>query len=596
MIKNTIEAPLWPSVDTIPAQYPWLSADETCEVAVLGGGVTAAMCALRFAEAGIDTVLVSASPVGFGGSACSSGMMTLASGDSLVSLVEEIGAERAMSAAELLLGSLKNLEDFCASTEDGCGFHRKDSLLYTSEEACTSKLRREYSLRLHNGLDVELLNADTASEQFTFPMEAGVYTKNAAAQVDPYRLTHAAVRAAKEKGARIYENPTASAINQSAQDDITLECSTHHRIQARYVIVAAGLETHRYCGGLTQAGTTYLLATEPVEEFAGWRGTCLIHREGDARQYITVLLCFMPMSMLQCLFLSFLVTAGRPGLGLGLTVGAGFANMVLDYVFIVPLGMGIAGAALATAIGYCIPALGGLRFFSRNRSGLRFIRPRWDFTVLLKSCANGASEMVTNLASSIITVIFNLILMAWIGTDGVAAITVIMYAQFLMVAFFMGFSIGVAPVFGFHYGAGNHQYLLHIRDHCIRFVLGASVVVCAVSFLSSGLIAVIFTPEGSLSAQLVNRGMRLFSLSFLFAGYNIFASALFTALSDGRTSALISFARTFFFILAGIWLMTTLLGLDGLWLAIPFAELVTAGLSFYMIRTRFLADAQKMDE
>ena len=288
VIKNTIEAPLWPSVDTIPAQYPWLSADETCEVAVLGGGVTAAMCALRFAEAGIDTVLVSASPVGFGGSACSSGMMTLASGNSLVSLVEEIGAERAMSAAELLLGSLKNLEDFCASTEDGCGFRRKDSLLYTSEEACTAKLRREYSLRLHNGLDVELLNADTASEQFTFPMEAGVYTKNAAAQVDPYRLTHAAVRAAKEKGARIYENTTASAINQSAQDDITLECSTHHRIQARYVIVAAGLETHRYCGGLTQAGTTYLLATEPVEEFAGWRGTCLIHREGDARQYITV--------------------------------------------------------------------------------------------------------------------------------------------------------------------------------------------------------------------------------------------------------------------------------------------------------------------
>ena len=258
--------------------------------------------------------------------------------------------------------------------------------------------------------------------------------------------------------------------------------------------------------------------------------------------------------------------------------------------------MGIAGAALATAIGYCIPALGGLRFFSRNRSGLRFIRPRWDFTVLLKSCANGASEMVTNLASSIITVIFNLILMAWIGTDGVAAITVIMYAQFLMVAFFMGFSIGVAPVFGFHYGAGNHQYLLRIRDHCIRFVLGASVVVCVVSFLSSGLIAVIFAPEGSLTAQLVNRGMRLFSLSFLFAGYNIFASALFTALSDGRTSALISFARTFFFILVGIWLMTTLLGLDGLWLAIPFAELVTAGLSFYMIRTRFLADAQKMDE
>lgn len=254
------------------------------------------------------------------------------------------------------------------------------------------------------------------------------------------------------------------------------------------------------------AGVICLAFTDQVLAFLGAGADTWDH----ARQYITVLLCFMPMSMLQCLFQSFLVTAGRPGLGLGLTVGAGFANMVLDYVFIVPLGMGIAGAALATAIGYCIPALGGLWFFSRNRSGLRFIRPRWDFTVLLKSCANGASEMVTNLASSIITVIFNLILMAWIGTDGVAAITVIMYAQFLMVAFFMGFSIGVAPVFGFHYGAGNHQYLLRIRDHCIRFVLGASVVVCVVSFLSSGLIAVIFAPEGSLSAQLVNRGMRLF--------------------------------------------------------------------------------------
>ena len=348
------------------------------------------------------------------------------------------------------------------------------------------------------------------------------------------------------------------------------------------------------CRGLQHSGRARSAWPSPIRCSPSWApvptpGTT----PGSISPYCSAS-CPCPCS--SALFQSFLVTAGRPGLGLGLTVGAGFANMVLDYVFIVPLGMGIAGAALATAIGYCIPALGGLWFFSRNRSGLRFIRPRWDFTVLLKSCANGASEMVTNLASSIITVIFNLILMAWIGTDGVAAITVIMYAQFLMVAFFMGFSIGVAPVFGFHYGAGNHQYLLRIRDHCIRFVLGASVVVRAASFLSSGLIAEIFAPEGSLTAQLVNRGMRLFSLSFLFAGYDLFASALFTALSDGRASALISFARTFFFILAGIWLMTTLLGLDGLWLAIPFAELVTAGLSFYMIRTRFLADAQKMDE
>lgn len=288
MIKNTVEAPLWTSIDTIPAQYPWLAADENCEVSVIGGGIAAAMCALRFAEAGIDTVLVSASPIGFGSSAGASGMMSIAGGDCLVDLVEAIGAERAVSAASLLRESLKQIESFCAEAGNDCGFRRKDSLLYTTDVAAVAKLRREYSLRLHNGLDVELLGPDEASSQFTFAMEAGVYTKNEAAQVDPFRLTHAVIRAAKDKGARIYENTTVTAINQPGGEEVLLDCATHHRVRSRYVIVAAGLETHRFCGGLTQAGTTYLLATEPVEEFAGWRGTCLIHREGDARQYLTV--------------------------------------------------------------------------------------------------------------------------------------------------------------------------------------------------------------------------------------------------------------------------------------------------------------------
>lgn len=287
MIKNTCSTPLWPAACPAPAQYPWLAADEACEVAVIGGGVTAAMCAFRFAEAGIDTVLVSASPIGFGGSASSSGMMTLSSG-ALVDLAEAIGPERTMSAVSLLLESLGNLEGLCSSWGNSCGFRRKDSLLYTAKAEEAGKLRREYSFRLHNGMEVELLDPIAASNQFTFPMEAGVYAKNTAAQVDPYRLTQAAVHAAAEKGARIYENTAVTALNRPGEDELILECSTHRRVKARYAVMAAGLDTHRYCGGIGQIGTTYLLATEPVAEFAGWRGACLIQREGDARLYITV--------------------------------------------------------------------------------------------------------------------------------------------------------------------------------------------------------------------------------------------------------------------------------------------------------------------
>lgn len=322
----------------------------------------------------------------------------------------------------------------------------------------------------------------------------------------------------------------------------------------------------------------------------------LLGAEGETlklgREYIVILLLFTPLSILQCLFQNFFVTASRPDLGLLLTVGSGLANMVLDYVFIVPMQMGIAGAALATAAGYGIAAIGGLFFFAQNRAGLCFTWPRWDLHILVESCANGSSEMVTNLSNSVVTVVFNLLLMHWVGTEGVAAITVILYCQFLMAAFFMGFSIGVAPVFSYHYGANNFAYLRRTRDECFRFILAASVGVFALSFLLSGGIAVLFAPKGSLTAQLVDRGMRLFSFNFLFAGYNIFASALFTALSDGKTSAIISFSRTFLFLLAGIWLMTWLLGLDGLWLSIPFAELVTLLFSRWYVQHRFPVSQQ----
>ncbi len=319
---------------------------------------------------------------------------------------------------------------------------------------------------------------------------------------------------------------------------------------------------------------------DPIILFLGADDSLLSY----CREYLIILLLFAPFSVLQMLFQSFFVTAGKPGLGLSLTIFAGAANMVLDYLFIVPFKMGIAGAAFATAIGYCIPAVGGLIFFFRNKNGLYFIRPRWRWGVIWESSFNGSSEMVTNLSASVTTLLFNIMMMKFAGADGVAAITVVLYCQFLMVSLFMGFSIGVAPIISYHYGSGNKPYLKKLLKMCGGFTLAGSVVIFIVSFCCSTVIAAVFSPADSAVFPMVVHGMRLFSISFLFAGINIFGSALFTALSNGKISAAISFSRTFLFTVAGILLLSRLFGMDGLWLSIPFAEAVTVFFVLLFIR------------
>ena len=177
----------------------------------------------------------------------------------------------------------------------------------------------------------------------------------------------------------------------------------------------------------------------------------------DTVTYLRVQLCFAPMAMLQLLFESFFVTAGRPGLGLGLATAAGVTNAVLDYLYMGPMQMGILGAALGTVTGYSIPAVAGVLFFLLRRQGLRFGRPHGDLRMLGRACFNGASEMVTNLSMAVTTFLFNAIMMAYLGEAGVSAITIVLYAQFLLVALYMGFSMGVAPVFSFNRGAGRYD-------------------------------------------------------------------------------------------------------------------------------------------
>lgn len=161
----------------MPTQYPWLGENLTCTVAVVGGGLTAAMTAMRFAEAGIDTIMLSADPVGHGATSAAAGIMSIDGEEGLGALVEAIGADRAMIAAGLLRESIDNVESLCSTLGDDCGFRRMDCLRYTEKAENAADIRREYSLRMHNGIDAELLDPNEASRQFTFPIEAGVYSK-----------------------------------------------------------------------------------------------------------------------------------------------------------------------------------------------------------------------------------------------------------------------------------------------------------------------------------------------------------------------------------------------------------------------------------
>ena len=296
------------------------------------------------------------------------------------------------------------------------------------------------------------------------------------------------------------------------------------------------------------------------------------------RDYLGLLLLFLPANVIQTVYANLFVTAGKPGLGFGLSVLAGLANILLDYVFIVLGGMEIRGAALGTGLGYLIPAAAGTVFFFRNRGALFFVKPRWRGALLTESCLNGSSEMVGQLAAALTTFLFNLTMMERLGEDGVAAVTIMIYSQFLLNTLFIGFSMGVAPVIGFHYGSGNRKQQRKILSICIRFLAAASLLIFALSISGGPLVVRMFTPDASRVYEIAAAGFPVFSVSFLFCGFNIFISALFTALSNGKVSAVLSFLRTFGLLCGGILLLPRLFGITGVWMAVPMAE----GIMFFV--------------
>ena len=292
-------------------------------------------------------------------------------------------------------------------------------------------------------------------------------------------------------------------------------------------------------------------------------------------EYGAIMMAASPLSMLQIVFQMFFVTAGKPKTGLYLTVISGLSNVVLDYLFIAHFGMGIRGAALATAASFAVGALFPLWYFLRKRRELYFGRPKFDAGVIFQSMYNGASEMVSNAAAAVTTFLFNITMMRIAAEEGVAAVTIVLYTQFLFTSVYLGFSNGVAPIFSVSYGSQNRQRIKQLRKICFSLIVMFSVVsVCFALAVSRPLIAV-FAKEGTSLFDMALRGFRIFAVNFLLAGVNIFASSYFTALSNGKASAIISFSRTFVFQAPFVVLLPYAMGIDGVWLAIPFAEAVT---------------------
>lgn len=293
------------------------------------------------------------------------------------------------------------------------------------------------------------------------------------------------------------------------------------------------------------------------------------------KDYLLVIIIFTPASFLQILFQSLIITAGKPKYSLGISVSAGIINIVFDYIFIVPFNLGITGSALATCLGYLTVSSIGIYFFIKGKGSLKFVIPRFNLSLMIHSCSNGASEMVSQLASAITTFLFNHTMMQLAGENGVAAITIIIYSQFLLTAFYIGYSMGIAPIIAYNYGANNYSNLKKIFNLSKLFILISSLIIFTLSFVFGENIVNFFTPNNTLLYLLAKNGFIIFSFSFLFSGFNIFVSAFFTALSNGRISAIISFLRTLGFITITLITLPKFFNITGVWLAIPLAEGVT---------------------
>ena len=328
-----------------------------------------------------------------------------------------------------------------------------------------------------------------------------------------------------------------------------------------------------------------LLILRPVAVLLGAKGEMLDY----ALTYGRILLVSLPTYIWQNLFQSFFVTAEKPKLGLAFTVGAGCTNMALDVLLVGILRWGVAGAAVATFLSQLVGGVLPVFYFMDNKTNSRIhlVKPKFEGRVLLDACINGSSELMTNLSMSLVNILYNYQLLRFAGEDGVAAYGVIMYAAFLFVAVFVGYAVGSAPIVSYHYGARNYKEVNNIYRKSLRMIAVVAVMMTGVSMWIIPYVAKVFVGYDAALLALTSRAFRLYAISFLFMGFNVYSSSFFTALGDGVTSALISFLRTLLFQVVAVLVLPALMGsVDGVWLAVTVAELAALVVTVCMFLTK----------
>lgn len=329
-----------------------------------------------------------------------------------------------------------------------------------------------------------------------------------------------------------------------------------------------------------------IVFAEPVARFLGADEEML----ANCVTYARTCLIFNTFFMLQNVFQSFLVTAERPKLGLAVIVAAGLTNMGLDALFIAGLQMDVTGAALATGLSQTVGGLLPLLFFLKkdNGSKLRIVKTPMELCPIIQACSNGASELMTNISSSIVSMLYNHQLISLAGQNGISAYGVLMYVQFVFAAIYIGYAIGTAPIVGYNYGAQNHAELHNMRKKSTILTLSAGVVMVGLAQLLAAPLALIFVGYDKELFDMTVHAFRLFSFTFLFSGFNIFTSSFFTALNNGAISAAVSFLRTLVFQLAAVLILPVFFDLDGIWISVAFAEVCA-----FVISLIFLAAKKK---
>lgn len=328
-----------------------------------------------------------------------------------------------------------------------------------------------------------------------------------------------------------------------------------------------------------------MLLVPSVASFLGAEGELL----SNCILYGRISFISMPAFMLQNVFQSFFVTAEKPKLGLAVIITAGVTNMILDLLFVGILGFGLAGAAVATVCGEMIGGLFPVFYFSRkNSSLLRLGKTQFNGRILLQTCVNGSSELMTNLSSSIVNSLYNIQLMKFAGENGIAAYAAIMYVNFIFIAIFLGYSIGSAPIISYHYGAGNHGELKNLYKKSLQLVGSWGILLFILAQLLATPLAKLFVGYDSTLLAMTQTGFHIYSLVYIINGFNIFGSSFFTALSNGVVSAVISFLRTLVFQIGAVLILPIVFGgINGIWSSVTVAELLTLCITItFFVRQR----------